>query len=113
MPAKTAGAAVEVEAGGNSLENRQASAPGTGRPKKSVSPKESARSNPERLHIAFTPRMMERLDYLKEHTEAASYAEVLRHAMRIYDALFQEVEDGNEIYVKDPKTGEYTACRFW
>jgi len=72
---------------------------------------EKSRASTERLHVAFTPRMMERLDYLKEKTEAASYTEVLRNAMRLYDALVQEVEDGNELCVRD-KEGNITAYKF-
>lgn len=118
MSVKTAGAGDTVELE-RETETLDEGTPGTSKPvkgrKRSTGPAgKSAKSETEqRLHIVFTPRMMERLEYLKESTEAASYAEVLRHAMRIYDALYQEVEDGHEILVRDPKSGESVACRFW
>ncbi|HAC59196.1 MAG: hypothetical protein CMI62_12605 [Parvibaculum sp.] len=45
---------------------------------------------------------MERLQQLKEKTEAASYAEVIRNALRLYEALIQEAERGAEFQVKEP-----------
>ena len=39
---------------------------------------------------------MERLTRLKEKTEAASYAEVIRNALRLYEALVDEHEKGAE-----------------
>jgi len=68
------------------------------------------RTSTERLHIALTPRMMERLEYLKEKTEAASAAEVIRNAMRLYDTLIQEIEDGNEIFVRT-KDGNFISYK--
>lgn len=73
---------------------------------------EKVRASTERLHVAFTPRMMERMEYLKDKTEAASYTEVLRNAMRLYDALIQEIEDGNEICVRD-KDGGIKTYKFF
>ena len=46
------------------------------------------------------PKSVERLKRLQEITEASSYAEVVRNALRLYEALIAEVEDGNEIMVK-------------
>jgi len=39
---------------------------------------------------------MERLQRLKERTEAASYAEVIRSALRLFEALVEEHEKGSE-----------------
>jgi hypothetical protein len=43
---------------------------------------------------------MERLQHLKERTEAASYAEVIRNALRLFEALIDEHEKGAEFSLK-------------
>lgn len=45
---------------------------------------------------------MERLQRLKERTEAASYAEVIRNALRLYEAMVAEAEQGREFAIKSP-----------
>lgn len=53
-----------------------------------------------RIQMDMPPRSVERLKHLQEVTEAASYAEVMKNALRLYEALIEEVEAGNEIMVK-------------
>jgi hypothetical protein len=43
---------------------------------------------------------MERLKALKDKTEAASYAEVIKNALRLYEALIGEAEAGQEVLIK-------------
>jgi hypothetical protein len=43
---------------------------------------------------------MERLQALKEKTEAASYAEVIKNSLRLYEALIKEAEGGNQVCIK-------------
>jgi hypothetical protein len=43
---------------------------------------------------------MERLQRLKEKSEAASYAEVIRNALRVFEALVDEYEKGAEFSLK-------------
>jgi len=38
---------------------------------------------------------------LKEKTEAASYAEVLKNALRLYESLISQVDAGKRLYLKD------------
>ncbi len=45
-------------------------------------------------------RSMERLRVLKDRTEAASYAEVVRNALRFYEFLVEEAEKGNEVVIE-------------
>ncbi|HEY4125399.1 MAG TPA: ribbon-helix-helix protein, CopG family, partial [Rhizomicrobium sp.] len=45
-----------------------------------------------RVQLEMPPQAMERLTRLKEKTEAASYAEVIRNALRLYEALVDEHE---------------------
>ena len=44
---------------------------------------------------------MERLAALKAKTEAVSYAEVMKNALRLYEALIEEAEQGRSFYVRD------------
>lgn len=54
-----------------------------------------------RVQLDFAPRSMERLNELKAKTEAASYAEVVKNALRLYEALIEETEAGKQFLVRD------------
>jgi hypothetical protein len=53
-----------------------------------------------RVQLEMPPQAMERLQRLKEKSEAASYAEVIRNALRVFEALFDEHEKGSEFSLK-------------
>jgi len=53
-----------------------------------------------RVQLEMPPQAMERLQRLKERTEAASYAEVIRSALRLFEALVEEHEKGSEFVLK-------------
>lgn len=55
-----------------------------------------------RVQLEMPPQAMRRLQMLKDKTEAASYAEVLRNALRLYEALIAEAERGAEFAVRGP-----------
>ncbi len=55
-----------------------------------------------RVQIEMPPQAMWRLQKLKERTEAASYAEVIRNALRLFEALVDEHEKGSEFSLKRP-----------
>src|ERR1700756_3833759 len=65
-----------------------------------------------RVQLEMPPQAMERLQRLKEKTEAASYAEVIRNALRVFEALVQEHEAGAEFSLKKA-TGETVAYRIF
>ncbi len=54
-----------------------------------------------RVQLDFAPRSMERLNALKEKTEASSYAEVVKNALRLYEALIEETEGGKQFLTRD------------
>lgn len=54
----------------------------------------------KRIQMDMPQRSVERLKRLQDVTEAASYAEVMKNALRLYEALIEEVEAGNKIMVK-------------
>jgi hypothetical protein len=53
-----------------------------------------------RVQLEMPPQAMERLQKLKDRTEAASYAEVIRNALRLFEALIDEHEKGAEFSLK-------------
>lgn len=65
-----------------------------------------------RVQLELPPQAMERLQRLKERTEAASYAEVIRNALRLFEALISEHEKGAEFALKPPG-GEFVAYRLF
>ena len=65
-----------------------------------------------RVQLELPPQAMERLQRLKEKTEAASYAEVIRNALRLLEALVDEHEKGAEFTLKQPN-GDTTAYKIF
>ena len=52
------------------------------------------------VQLELPPQAMERLQKMKDHTEAASYAEVIRNALRLFEALVDEHEKGSDFFLK-------------
>lgn len=73
----------------------------SGRTAKAPSQDAAASTKKNRVQLDFAPRSMERLNALKAKTEAASYAEVVKNALRIYEALIEEAESGKQFLVRD------------
>lgn len=48
----------------------------------------------------------ERLNALRQRTEAASNAEVIRRALQLYEAILEEHDKGVEIAFRNEKDGE-------
>ena len=46
------------------------------------------------LHVAVTPAALDRVNTLVERTEAASQAEVVRNALKVYDFLVRAHTEG-------------------
>ncbi len=65
-----------------------------------------------RVQLEMPPQAMERLQRLKEKTEAASYAEVIRNALRVFEALVLEHEAGAEFSLKRAN-GEIVAYKIF
>jgi len=64
-------------------------------------PHERAKVQKNRVQLDFAPRSMERLAALKLKTEASSYAEVVKHALQLYEALIEETESGKQFLTRD------------
>jgi len=65
-----------------------------------------------RVQLDFAPNAMERLNRLKSKTEASSYVEVVKNALRLYEALIEETESGKQFLIRD-QDGEVASFRFF
>ena len=54
-----------------------------------------------RVQLDFAPKAMRLLTELKTKTEAGSYAEVIRNALKLYDGVITEVENGSKFLIVD------------
>ena len=61
---------------------------------------EAGERSTTRVQLEMPPQAMERLQKLKDRIEAASYAEVIRNALRLFEALVDEHEKGAEFSLK-------------
>lgn len=75
-------------------------------------PKEVKALKKNRVQLDFAPRSMERLNALKAKTEASSYAEVVKNALRLYEALIEETENGKQFLIRD-KNGVVSPFRLF
>jgi hypothetical protein len=73
---------------------------------------EASERTTTRVQLELPPQAMERLQRLKDKTEAASYAEVIRNALRLLEALVDEHEKGSEFALKRPD-GETVAYKIF
>jgi hypothetical protein len=63
---------------------------------------EKARSAEKtRVQFDLPPRSMKILIELKDKTDAASYAEVFKNALKLYDGIISEAEKGKQFLVRD------------
>ena len=60
----------------------------------------------KRIQMDMPPRSVDRLKALQAKTEASSYAEVVRNALQLYEALIDEVDRGSKILLE--KDGNIT-----
>ena len=65
-----------------------------------------------RVQLDLPPRSMDRLTALKRKTEAGSNAEVVKNALRLYEALIAETEEGKQFLTRD-KDGVITPIRLF
>lgn len=63
--------------------------------------KSNRKEETTRLHITMPARSVERLDALVVDTEATGYAEVLKNALRLYEALLTELKSGAEFCIRE------------
>jgi hypothetical protein len=60
---------------------------------------DSRRPDAKRIQFEFPPDAVERLDRIKAETNAGSYAELVRNALRVYEWVLETEQKGFEIGV--------------
>jgi Ribbon-helix-helix protein, copG family len=70
---------------------------------------QESRRTKERVQLDFSPQALERLDELKERTGAATRAETIRQALRLYDWFVRETTDPNTRVIIQSADGEILA----
>jgi len=65
----------------------------------------------KRVQLDLPEKALARLQDLKVKTEASSYAEVIKNALRLYEAVIAEAEQGNSFLVRERSgaTKEYVV----
>ena len=69
-------------------------------PASTESSKSDASKDTTRVQLELQPRAMMRLRNLKEDTEASTYAEVVKSALRLYEFVVEQNENGAEFFVR-------------
>lgn len=63
-------------------------------------PAKDSLSASKRIQMDMASSMVDRLKDLQVSTEAASYGEVVRTALKIYEHLLLEAQSGSRVYLK-------------
>jgi len=63
-----------------------------------------------RVQLELPQTSYSRLKALREKTEAGSYAEVMKNALRLYEEMVEEALAGNQLMIKDT-TGKETTYK--
>jgi hypothetical protein len=58
---------------------------------------EERRGESKRIQFEFSPDALDRLNRMKEQTDASSYAELVRDALRVYEWVVQQDKAGYDI----------------
>lgn len=67
---------------------------------KKADPSTASSKTTQRVQFELPPSTYERLCSLKDKTEAASYTEVVKNALKLYELLLGESEAGGKFLVK-------------
>lgn len=59
----------------------------------------------QRVQLDLPEKSLARLTGLKEKTEATSYTEVVKNALRLYEAVVDEASAGNTFFVRNADGG--------
>lgn len=55
-----------------------------------------------RLNLVIPERVVERLDWLRDRTDAASHTEVIRQALFVYEQIVAKISEGSVLMEKTP-----------
>jgi hypothetical protein len=93
-------AAISVDGQPRPHKNASKSAPSKrkGRPPKDP----TERISVHKLQLTVPAPVFDRMTKIKKRTGALSYQEVVRAALRLYDALTEELEMGKKVIIENP-----------
>ncbi len=57
--------------------------------------------DPRRVQLDLPPKAFERLQRLKAETEAATYAEVMKNALKLYAAAVEQEKAGSKFMIQN------------
>jgi hypothetical protein len=66
-----------------------------------------------RVQMDLSERAFERLKSLKEKVDAASYTEVLKDALRLYEYILTKDMEGVKFFIKEPGSSEKTELKLF
>lgn len=69
-------------------------------------------SSTTRVQMELPNTSLDRLKYLKDKTESASYAEVTKNSYKLYSKIIDLVDSGNSLLIKD-KDGNIREVEFF
>jgi hypothetical protein len=93
MPANPGGNHVKEEADGNPVKD------------------ETARLQPDRITVALIPQSSEDLQHLQDRT-SLSKTDLVNRAITLYEFIDSQLRAGQDLIIRDQKTGETQLVRF-
>lgn len=93
MPANPGGNHVKEEAGGNPVKD------------------ETARLQPDRITVALIPQSSEDLQHLQDRT-SLSKTDLVNRAITLYEFIDSQLRAGQDLIIRDQRTGETQLVRF-
>jgi hypothetical protein len=63
-------------------------------------PAKSPSQEMKRVQMDMPERSVARLKALQERTEAVSYAEVIKNALRVYEVIVEQIDNGGEVLIR-------------
>lgn len=73
----------------------------------------SAKKDTVRVQMELPSHSIDRLKFLKEKTEAASYAEVSKNAYKLYEMLIKLQDSGDALFLKEKESGKVTELKLF
>jgi hypothetical protein len=68
--------------------------------------------SPERITVALIPKVAAELQRLQDRTDL-SKTDLVNRAITLYEYFDEQVRKGDDLLIRDGKTGELERIRFW
>jgi hypothetical protein len=77
-----------------------------------TTPKSNSDVSAKRLNLVLPEQAMDRINTLKELTQASSVTDVIKAALLTYEALVEFRIDGNDFYLKQNNDDKFLPVKF-